>query len=1253
MPGDQELLRLIDLPANQRDIAAIMEALIPLREAIKELSGVSIGAKTVNGVGDYKKNSAELAAATERLMALEKELQALKEKGAAKSKTKTEEELKQQAMLQIERQKAMMAAKDEIRLNQAAEESLNKKRIQLKQLQVQYDALAGSVRSAAEGEKLLKNIQALDGQVKALEGSTGRFQRNVGNYADGFKNFGDVGKDALQKVNHGFTDFFKNIASTAIAFIGIQGVFEFFKSSIEIFEKSEQSIKREENALKNLGASAKDVEILNKSITDLTTKYAYLSKVDLRESQQKLVTYGKLTGEQISAFLPTVVNFAANARISVGEATDVLIKGLEGNARAMKTYGINIKDATTTSERFSLIQTELAAKVAGSAQVFAESGEGKIEAYKRQLNTLKKGIGEQLLPVYEQFLDGTLKLGSALKQLDFGSIVRWIAALTGIWVLYKAAVLASNIATTINTSALIANKAVSEGMTVAKAAETLAEETNGKTKAANTILTYAIATAQRIYAAATRIATFEINLFGNAIRITPLGIFLTLLGLTITAFGAFATTTTRVGDSLFRSKQAQEAINEVVKKGNETFAEQKTVIDELVKKTEDHNLKLDERKKALKELIELDPKYLNGLTLENIETAKGVGIIDAYVDALHRKANAEAAEEILKADALKRTKAQLDLDTENKRFQEQLATAEKARRQNVRDRNSNEFLEAQLDGIKSAHKKIVQELTGTISEVNAREGTLDELLSKNKSTAVFNQQSGLGKYNNDVDKEAQKKELEYRIKLLELLKQEQIERLKVVAESKDSPAVSRLRAENQIFELEKELIIERRDLELNQAKITASEKAYIIEKANDDLFKKEVEHAMAMGKIYYESGQQEVEDERMTVKDLLAIREAYFKTQEDLTKKLVDRRKNAIDEARAYELRSLEERFANGEIDPKEYEKQKTRINNEAEIFKLKADEDMLKKEIALAIQRGEDITALQAKYADKEKEIEIRKNAAKIKSNEEAAAKKKKIHEAEAEIGNQLESATASFVDAAYENRINSIQKEINASNAQKETEVRNIEASTLSASQKAATIQAINEKQAAAERQLEAKRHQEQAKQAIFDRDAAILKITANTLIGASETVPPWISPEAIVIEVAGAAAIASLLTKKIPGYEVGTDNHPGGLMVVHPGELRVDPDGAVTPTPDRPTLTYGEPGTRIIPAHEVRDMMMAGILAGAGPLHVDRNGEIIQGLSDLKQEMKRTSQAQINAIRKMAPPVVNVYNDADFQAHIKRSV
>jgi len=70
----------------------------------------------------------------------------------------------------------------------------------------------------------------------------------------------------------------------------------------------------------------------------------------------------------------------------------------------MKIYGINIKDATSVSERFSLIQTELATKVAGSAQIFAESGEGKIEMYKRQLGSLRKGIGEQLMPVYEEFL---------------------------------------------------------------------------------------------------------------------------------------------------------------------------------------------------------------------------------------------------------------------------------------------------------------------------------------------------------------------------------------------------------------------------------------------------------------------------------------------------------------------------------------------------------------------------------------------------------------------------------------------------------------------------------------------------------------------------------------------------------------------------------------------------------------------------------------------------------------------------------
>jgi len=110
----------------------------------------------------------------------------------------------------------------------------------------------------------------------------------------------------------------------------------------------------------------------------------------------------------------------------------------------------------------------------------------------------------------------------------------------------------------------------------------------------------------------------------------------------------------------------------------------------------------------------------------------------------------------------------------------------------------------------------------------------------------------------------------------------------------------------------------------------------------------------------------------------------------------------------------------------------------------------------------------------------------------------------------------------------------------------------------------------------------------------------------------------------------------------------------MVVHPGELRVDPDGTVSPTPDVPTLTYGERGTKIITADEVNQMLFNNFLTSSSQLmQPDKNERLEQKLDQLNDTINRNGQAQLSAMRKQKAPVINIHNDAAFWAHIHKSV
>lgn len=184
---------------------------------------------------------------------------------------------------------------------------------------------------------------------------------------------------------------------------GIYGLIGFFKSSISEAEQAERSASRLRNTLNNLGQSGVFDRLVTKA-NELAKAYGYLDNDDVIEVFQKFITYGKLTEVQITDLTDVVINFAAKTGTSIEDASEVIIKALEGNSKALKLFGIDVKDAHTVTERFGILMDQLKPKVDGAAKAFGTTFAGQLAIAKQKMADLEEETGNKMIPTLTRLL---------------------------------------------------------------------------------------------------------------------------------------------------------------------------------------------------------------------------------------------------------------------------------------------------------------------------------------------------------------------------------------------------------------------------------------------------------------------------------------------------------------------------------------------------------------------------------------------------------------------------------------------------------------------------------------------------------------------------------------------------------------------------------------------------------------------------------------------------------------------------------
>lgn len=249
-----------------------------------------------------------------------------------------------------------------------------------KALAVAYGTESKAAKTAAQ------EANKLDQQLKKIDASVGQHQRNVGNYSSALKGMGQSFLGAF-----GIT-------------LGAGAVIQGLKSSVVAFVEAEKNAHALGFALKNVageGTAAFDKLIAQSE--ELQARGGIFSDDDIQKSQTQLVNFGLLSDE-ITPLMPKILDLAATLKVDLGTATDIVIKGLNGQTKGLKQVGLDFKDTGNVIDNYNVLLGKLD-KFQGAAIASTETMEGKYAVLMNRFDDFQEDIGEFLIDTGFGFLE--------------------------------------------------------------------------------------------------------------------------------------------------------------------------------------------------------------------------------------------------------------------------------------------------------------------------------------------------------------------------------------------------------------------------------------------------------------------------------------------------------------------------------------------------------------------------------------------------------------------------------------------------------------------------------------------------------------------------------------------------------------------------------------------------------------------------------------------------------------------------------
>jgi len=482
------------------------------------------------------------------------------------------------------------------------------------------------------GEIVKQYVQIFDGAVK-INAATNNVLKSQKSVSDAQKQANEVSKEAARLA--------KEQVSAAASLekqrqLALQNI-----AKAEAKEKAlSAAINMEVKSLQDAQAQSSALNKIKRQL-DLTTEEGRSALLKYNAALDKNTKFVRENQDaENKRFLnignyPKTVNLAT---MSVGELKKMLLE-LRNTSFAGKTkeeiMALNQQIGDVTDQMGDLkamqksLGTELGSQIAGSLKMISAGVEGVAASL-----TLF-GVGEENIAKVQKNLVALIAVTQALGAIEDGLQTR---------VLQNTALrIKDSIATAYNTVVKWSN-------TTATAAATTAEEARAVVTGKASIMTKAAAAVQWAWNAA---------LAANPIGLVVVGIAALIAG--ITALVIWQKKSNEEEEVMARKRESsiaqmnavKEVMTDVSNTAQRSYVDEKTKLDSLRRTIADTNVSMEDRKKALQDIIDLDPKRLKGLTLEEAQYGKISEKINLYITALKLTAQAKALESKLSEQYIK------------------------------------------------------------------------------------------------------------------------------------------------------------------------------------------------------------------------------------------------------------------------------------------------------------------------------------------------------------------------------------------------------------------------------------------------------------------------------------------------------------------------------------------------------------------------------------------------------------------------